>query len=102
MINTNEINLNELLDNQQSKNLAEMIEKAAEKKIYSIIIERQVDQLEEILKIKASKKEKIRIENMAEAIRIMARLGYVSGSMVGIITNLIKVSEVLMDETSNS
>lgn len=76
MINTNEINLNELLDNQQSKNLAEMTEKAAEKKIYSIIIERQVDQLEEILKIKASKKEKIRIENMAEAIRIMARLGW--------------------------
>ena len=101
MINTNEINLNELLDNQQSKNLAEMTEKAAEKKIYSIIIERQVDQLEEILKIKASKKEKIKIENMAEAIRIMARLGYVSGSMVGIITNLIKVSEVLMDETYN-
>ena len=101
MINYNELNLDELISYNEADSLTELVEKAAQKKIYGIVAERQVDQLEEILKIKANKKEIIRIEKMAEAIRVMARLGYVSGSLVGIITNLIKVSEVLMDEQYN-
>ena len=102
MIKFNELNLGQILEgNNGSNNLAAMVEQSTQKEIYRIIVERQVDKLEEILKIKAKKKEKIKIENMAEAIKVMARLGYVSGSMVGIITNLIKISEVLMDEEYN-
>lgn len=66
------------------------------------IINDRVDNSYEIIKYLKTKKDlKINIKSIENIIRVLARLGYVAGSMVGIITNLIEVSSVLMDNNFN-
>lgn len=66
------------------------------------IINDRVDNSYEVVKYLKTKKDlNINMKSAASIIRTLARLGYVAGSMVGIITNLIEVSSVLMDNQFN-
>lgn len=51
--------------------------------------------------LKKNKDIVIDLSNTANIVRALARLGYVAGSMVGIITNLIEISSVLMSNDFN-
>lgn len=54
-----------------------------------------------IVDLKADKEHVINLTDAKNVIRTLARLGYVAGSKVGIITNLVEVSGVLMDMDYN-
>ena len=61
------------------------------------IIEEQVDGLyERVTSLKKEKNRVIDVSNPKNIVRTLSRIGYVAGSLVGIITNLVEVSSVLM------
>lgn len=72
-----------------------------ESKINNIINNRVADSYDTIQYLKVNKDIKIELNDTANVVRTLARLGYVAGSMVGIITNLIEVSSVLMNNEFN-
>lgn len=69
--------------------------------VQEIIENRMKDTYEKIVDLKADKKQVIDLTDAKNVIRTLARLGYVAGSKVGIITNLVEVSGVLMDMEYN-
>lgn len=69
--------------------------------VQSIIDNKIVESYEDITAIKTQKQMVINLSNPANVVRTLGRIGYVSGSMVGIITKLVEVSTVLMDMEYN-
>lgn len=69
--------------------------------IQEVIETRMNDTFNKIVDLKANKKQIINLVDNNNIVRTLARLGYVAGSMVGIITNLVEVSAVLMDNKYN-
>lgn len=69
--------------------------------VNNALMAREVNSYETIVKIKADKNFVIDTTKAYSVPSLLARLGYVSGSMIGIITNLIEVSGVLMDNQYN-
>ena len=66
------------------------------------IIEEQVDGLyERVTSLKKEKNRVIDVSNPKNIVRTLSRIGYVAGSLVGIITNLVDVSSVLMSNKYN-
>lgn len=66
------------------------------------IIDNRIDgTFETISTIKTEKGRVIDLSNPKNIVRTLARIGYVAGSMVGIITNLVDVATVLMDNEFN-
>lgn len=83
-----------------------IVVKNARKEMFDKIVQdalttRDTETYDEVLKLKANKDTRVELKNPASIIIALARLGYVAGSMVGIITNLIEVSGVLMDNEYN-
>lgn len=72
-----------------------------DKIVQDALTTRDVETYDEVLKLKASKDTMVQLKNKGSIVMALARLGYVAGSMVGIITNLIEVSGVLMDNEYN-
>lgn len=72
-----------------------------EQKINNVINNRVADSYDTIKYLKVNKNIEIELTNTANVVRTLARLGYVAGSMVGIITNLIEVSAALMNKDFN-
>lgn len=70
--------------------------------VQDALITRDAETYNEVLKLKANKGTKIELTNPGSIVMALARLGYVAGSMVGIITNLVEVSGVLMDNEYNT
>ena len=66
------------------------------------IIDNRIDgTFKTISTIKTEKDRVIDLSNPKNIVRTLARIGYVAGSMVGIITNLVDVATVLMDNEFN-
>lgn len=74
-----------------------MNNKAKEAQVSKALDCKVENSFEAIQNLKSDKTRIVQIKNPANIVRTLSRLGYVSGSMVGIITNLIEVSIALMD-----
>ena len=78
-----------------------MRKEMADNMIQQALVARDLNNYETVKYLKANKKTEIELNNSSDIVRVLARLGYVAGSMVGIITNLVEVSSVLMDNEYN-
>ena len=78
-----------------------MRKEMADNMIQQALVARDLNNYETVMYLKANKKTEIELNNSSDIVRVLARLGYVAGSMVGIITNLVEVSSVLMDNEYN-
>lgn len=78
-----------------------MRKEMADNMIQQALVARDLNNYETVKYLKANKKTEIELNNSSDIVRVLARLGYVAGSMVGIITNLVEVSGVLMDNEYN-
>lgn len=95
MINVNTIN------ERKSKALETMkVESVLTDKVNALYA-REINSYKTIKEVKVDKEYVIDTTKAYSIPSILARLGYVAGSMVGIITNLIEVSGVLMDNEYN-
>ena len=89
------VNTKSMVANRMRKEMSDnMIQEA--------LVARDLNNYETIKYLKANKKTELEIKSPSSIIRALARLGYVAGSMVGIITNLVEVSGVLMDNEYNT
>lgn len=88
--------------NTKSMVADKMRKEMSDNMIQQALIARDLNNYETIKYLKANKKTEIEINNPGSIVRVLARLGYVAGSMVGIITNLVEVSGVLMDNEYNT
>ena len=89
------VNTKSMVANRMRKEMSDnMIQEA--------LVARDLNNYETIKYLKANKKTELEIKSPSSIIRALARLGYVAGSMVGIITNLVEVSGVLMDTEYNT
>lgn len=86
---------------RQSRVLNEMAVNVLQENKVSAILSREKNSYETIKQVKVDKQYVIDTTQAYSIPAILARLGYVSGSLVGIITNLIEVSGVLMDNHYN-
>ena len=80
----------EKLDKRMGENMAQ-----------KALVTRDIETYSKVLDLKANKKAIVELNNPSSIVMALARLGYVAGSMVGIITNLVEVSGVLMDNEYN-
>lgn len=80
----------EKLDKRMSENMAQ-----------KALVTRDIETYSKVLDLKANKEAIVELNNPSSIVMALARLGYVAGSMVGIITNLVEVSGVLMDNEYN-
>jgi hypothetical protein len=66
------------------------------------IVEEQIDgSFGDVVTLKKDKNRVIDLSNPSNIVRTLSRIGYVAGSLVGIITNLVEVSAVLMSNKYN-
>lgn len=70
-------------------------------KVQRIINEKIDGSFGDITAIKKDKERVIDLSNPMNIVRTLSRIGYVAGSLVGIITNLVEVSAVLMSNKYN-
>ena len=80
----------EKLDKRMGENMAQ-----------KALVTRDIETYSKVLDLKANKKAIVELNNPSSIVMALARLGYVAGSMVGIITNLVEVSGVLIDNEYN-
>lgn len=73
----------------------------SDKMIQEALVARDKDSYDMVQQLKTNKGIEVELKNPGTVVRALARLGYVSGSMVGIITNLVEISGVLMDNEYN-
>lgn len=78
-----------------------MRKEAFDNAVANALTARDLNNYEAIKTLKANKGTVIKLNNPEAIVRVLARLGYVAGSMVGIITNLVEISGVLMDNEYN-
>ena len=81
----------EKLDKRMGENMAQ-----------KALVTRDIETYSKVLDLKANKETIVELNNPSSIVMALARLGYVAGSMVGIITNLVEVSGVLMDNEYNT
>lgn len=94
------MNLNNVKANKA--NMDNNVIKAMSEDLYKSVIENQVKDTYDVIKhLKSNKSIEIDLSNKSDVIRNLARLGYVSGSLIGVITNLIETSNVLMNNEFN-
>ena len=88
--------------NTKSMVANKMRKEMSDNMIQDALVARNLNNYETIKYLKANKKTEIELNQPGSVVRALARLGYVAGSMVGIITNLVEVSGVLMDNEYNT
>ena len=88
--------------NTKSMVANKMRKEMSDNMIQDALVARDLNNYETIKYLKANKKTEIELNQPGSVVRALARLGYVAGSMVGIITNLVEVSGVLMDNEYNT
>ena len=87
--------------NTKSEVASKLRKEMSDNMIQEVLVARDLNNYETIKYLKANKKTEIELNQPGSVVRALARLGYVAGSMVGIITNLVEVSGVLMDNEYN-
>lgn len=87
--------------NTKSEVASKLRKEMSDNMIQEILVARDKDNYDIVQQLKTNKGTEIELKNPGTVIRALARLGYVAGSMVGIITNLVEVSGVLMDNEYN-
>lgn len=88
------------LQTRESKQLKALNTMTTEQ-VQEIIETKVSNTYNKIIDLKANKGQVINLKEAKDIVRTLARLGYVAGSKVGIITNLVEVSGVLMDMKYN-
>ena len=86
----------------ESRIIKEMQEELLNNITEKALTTRDINTYETVKALKANKNTIIELNHPSHIIMALARLGYVAGSMVGIITNLIEVSGVLMSNVYNT
>lgn len=87
--------------NTKSEVASKLRKEMSDNMIQEVLVARDKDNYDIVQQLKTNKGTEIELKNPGTVIRALARLGYVAGSMVGIITNLVEVSGVLMDNEYN-
>lgn len=87
--------------NTKSMVASKLRKEMSDNMIQEVLVARDKDNYDIVQQLKTNKGTEIELKNPGTVIRALARLGYVAGSMVGIITNLVEVSGVLMDNEYN-
>ena len=85
----------------KSQAIEKLDKKMGENMAQKALVTRDVETYSKVLDLKADKNAIVELNNPSSIVMALARLGYVAGSMVGIITNLVEVSGVLMDNEYN-
>lgn len=87
--------------NTKSEVASKLRKEMSDNMIQEVLVARDKDNYDIVQQLKTNKGTEIELKSPGTVIRALARLGYVAGSMVGIITNLVEVSGVLMDNEYN-
>lgn len=87
--------------NTKSEVASKLRKEMSDNMIQEVLVARDKDNYDIVQQLKTNKGTEIELKKPGTVIRALARLGYVAGSMVGIITNLVEVSGVLMDNEYN-
>lgn len=87
--------------NTKSEVASKLRKEMSDNMIQEVLVARDKDNYDIVQQLKTNKGTEIELKNPGTVIKALARLGYVAGSMVGIITNLVEVSGVLMDNEYN-
>ena len=87
--------------NTKSEVASKLRKEMSDNMIQEVLVARDKDNYDIVQQLKTNKGTEIELKNPGTVIRALARLGYEAGSMVGIITNLVEVSGVLMDNEYN-
>ena len=88
--------------NTKSEVANKLRKEMSDKMIQEALVVRDKDSYDMVQQLKTNKGIEVELKNPGTVVRALARLGYVAGSMVGIITNLVEVSGVLMDNEYNA
>ena len=91
-----------LINNNTNKNESTVIAGMKSTSTLNALMNRQANTYEIVKKAKSDKDLVIDVTKAYSIPALLSRLGYVAGSMVGIITNLIEVSSVFMDNKYNT